>query len=191
MVNVDVSPSVVLGVGLIGAGVSLWQIRRWVLQAIAYCDIISCYAFALLQLPQWCLSIGSCELEVRRPLGDMCCCLALHDASRCNGLRQQQQQRGRACQQDVRTPLSVASSGRSHWCELCAGLGAGSSRGSAGTMTSSSPASRCWWAASSSSRWDRWLRSMVGWLLWRPVMRLGKRSLWLGFTDLPALVSGC
>ncbi|KAL4418941.1 hypothetical protein ABPG77_009121 [Micractinium sp. CCAP 211/92] len=28
MVNVDVSPSVVLGVGLIGAGVSLWQIRR-------------------------------------------------------------------------------------------------------------------------------------------------------------------
>jgi hypothetical protein len=29
MVNVDVSPSVILGVGLIGAGVSLWQIRRW------------------------------------------------------------------------------------------------------------------------------------------------------------------
>jgi hypothetical protein len=29
MVNVDISPSVVLGVGLIGAGVSLWQIRRW------------------------------------------------------------------------------------------------------------------------------------------------------------------
>lgn len=28
MVNVDISPSVVLGVGLIGAGVSLWQIRR-------------------------------------------------------------------------------------------------------------------------------------------------------------------
>ena len=27
MVNVDISPSVVLGVGLIGAGVSLWQIR--------------------------------------------------------------------------------------------------------------------------------------------------------------------
>lgn len=28
MVNVDVSPSVILGVGLIGAGVSLWQIRQ-------------------------------------------------------------------------------------------------------------------------------------------------------------------
>ena len=28
MVNVDVSPAVILGVGLIGAGISLWQIRR-------------------------------------------------------------------------------------------------------------------------------------------------------------------
>jgi hypothetical protein len=28
MVNVDVSPSVVLGVGLIGAGISLWQVRQ-------------------------------------------------------------------------------------------------------------------------------------------------------------------
>ncbi len=28
MVNVDISPSVLLGVGLIGAGVSLWQVRK-------------------------------------------------------------------------------------------------------------------------------------------------------------------
>ncbi|PRW58772.1 putative chloroplast RF66 [Chlorella sorokiniana] len=43
MVNVDVSPSVVLGVGLIGAGVSLWQIRRvkpWISKD--YDVVVSC-----------------------------------------------------------------------------------------------------------------------------------------------------
>jgi hypothetical protein len=43
MVNVDVSPSVILGVGLIGAGVSLWQIRQarpWISKD--YDVVISC-----------------------------------------------------------------------------------------------------------------------------------------------------
>jgi hypothetical protein len=43
MVNVDVSPSVILGVGLIGAGVSLWQIRQakpWISRD--YDVVISC-----------------------------------------------------------------------------------------------------------------------------------------------------
>jgi hypothetical protein len=43
MVNVDVSPSVVLGVGLIGAGVSLWQIRQarpWISKD--YDVVVSC-----------------------------------------------------------------------------------------------------------------------------------------------------
>jgi hypothetical protein len=43
MVNVDVSPSVILGVGLIGAGVSLWQIRRakpWISKD--YDVVVSC-----------------------------------------------------------------------------------------------------------------------------------------------------
>ncbi len=40
MVNVDVSPSVVLGVGLIGAGVSLWQIRRWAVWQTACCGAV-------------------------------------------------------------------------------------------------------------------------------------------------------
>jgi len=43
MVNVDVSPSVILGVGLIGAGVSLWQIRQvkpWISKD--YDVVVSC-----------------------------------------------------------------------------------------------------------------------------------------------------
>lgn len=43
MVNVDVSPSVILGVGLIGSGVSLWQIRQtkpWISKD--YDVVISC-----------------------------------------------------------------------------------------------------------------------------------------------------
>lgn len=43
MVNVDVSPSVILGVGLIGAGVSLWQIRQarpWISRD--YDVVVSC-----------------------------------------------------------------------------------------------------------------------------------------------------
>lgn len=43
MVNVDVSPSVILGVGLIGSGVSLWQIRQskpWISKD--YDVVVSC-----------------------------------------------------------------------------------------------------------------------------------------------------
>jgi len=43
MVNVDVSPSVILGVGLIGTGVSLWQIRQskpWISKD--YDVVVSC-----------------------------------------------------------------------------------------------------------------------------------------------------
>lgn len=45
MVNVDVSPSVILGVGLIGSGVSLWQIRQakpWISKD--YDVVVSCIA---------------------------------------------------------------------------------------------------------------------------------------------------
>lgn len=45
MVNVDVSPAVILGVGLIGSGLTLWQIRQakpWISKD--YDVVISCVA---------------------------------------------------------------------------------------------------------------------------------------------------
>ena len=65
MVNVDVSPSVILGVGLIGAGVSLWQIRQakpWISKD--YDVVVSCISL---------LVGGILIFQVRR--GALVCCL--------------------------------------------------------------------------------------------------------------------
>lgn len=117
MVNVDVSPSVVLGVGLIGAGVSLWQIRR-------------CGGRLA----------GAC------PAG----WLAALAAQRCGDARA-------GTQRELLLPAArhhrcPASPAQTPVCASPTALYAGSSRGSARTMTWWCPASACWWEASSSSR---------------------------------------
>lgn len=76
MVNVDVSPSVVLGVGLIGAGVSLWQIRRCgVLKAVPVAANV-CQRRAFARCPQAAALLVVCTCL--RTAGDVCQGRTLH-----------------------------------------------------------------------------------------------------------------